>query len=224
MLIKWALFSINPFVLEPWLSSDMMRISLVCPSQRGFDKLTKQHFCAALNALEPSCVMSVGAQDNVQSGPSIPPCMQHVILSVLRPSYVADGKCLNESSKRGVMKVTLFPGEQNEFLFDSCSSGPRVTLIQDSFLSSYSNTFRQWHKRVRETTKSCVACMGLYWALRAASLCSIIPRGEIPQWYEFPMLRVHWRFFRANFSLMEWIDKWAFVSMVLMTKPLLRVD
>ena len=71
-----------------------------------------------------------------------------MISLVLAPSYVADGKCLNVSSKIGVMNC-LIP----------------VRLIHDSiFFSSRSNTFCRRRWRVRELTKSHVACIGVYWA------------------------------------------------------------
>ena len=64
----------------------------------------------------------------------IPPRTQHVILSVLTPSYKDDGKSWNESSEIGIINHCYsWLLNKNEFLFDSSSSGPRVTLIRDSY-------------------------------------------------------------------------------------------
>ena len=51
---------------------------------------------------------------------------------------------------------------RNEFLFDSCSPGPKVTLIHDSYFLALIPTLSIIDiERVRGPTKSCIACEGV---------------------------------------------------------------
>ena len=57
-----------------------------------------------------------------------------MISTVLAPSYVANGKCLDESSKIGVMnKLGIWHAKVRENLFISCSTLPGLGRVSGTF-------------------------------------------------------------------------------------------